>query len=141
MISLDWSIIPALIIFILTVVALNFLLFKPVTRIQEERARRTTGLVAHTQQDLAHHMHLFDQYQATIKNARMEGYRMVEKSRAEALVERGRTLDLARGSAEQLLEEARASIRIQASDARSRLDFEAQEIARQISAAILHRIA
>jgi hypothetical protein len=88
MISLDWSIIPALIIFILTVVALNYLLFKPVTRIQEERARRTTGLVAQTQQDLAHHMQLFDQYQATIKNARIEGYRLMEKARSEALIKR-----------------------------------------------------
>ena len=141
MISLDWSIVPAIIIFILTIVALNYLLFRPVTGVQREREQRTTGLISQTQQDMAHQLHLFDQYQATVKNARMEGYRTVEKARAEALVERGKTLDQARTSAEQLLEESRVSIRSQVSDTRNRLDLEAQEIARQISAAILHRFA
>jgi len=141
MISLDWSIVPAIIIFILTVVALNYLLFRPVTGVQREREQRTTGLISKTQQDLAHQLHLFDQYQATVKSARMEGYRTVEKARAEAMAERGRTLEQARKNAVLLLEEARESIRNQVSDTRSRLDLEAREIARQISAAILHRFA
>jgi len=141
MISLDWSIIPAIIVFILTAVALNYLLFRPVTGVQREREQRTTGLISKTQKDLAHQLHLFDQYQATIKTARMEGYRIVEKARAGALAERGRTLDQARKNAEQLLEETRETIRNQVSDARSRLDLETQEIARLISVAILHRFA
>jgi len=141
MISLDLSIIPALVIFILTVIALNYLLFKPVTRIQEERAKRTTGLMAQSQQDLAHHLQLFDQYQATIKNARIEGYRRIEKSRSEALLSRSAALDKARKSAEQLTQDARDSIRVQVTAAKTRLEQEAQELSGRIASSILRRPA
>jgi F0F1-type ATP synthase membrane subunit b/b' len=125
MISIDWSIIPALIIFILTAVALNFLLFKPVTRIQEEREMRTSGLMSQTQQDLAHHLHLFDQYRATIKNARIEGYRLMEKARSEALLHRSAALEAAKRNAEQLTQQARDSIQAQVAEARAALELEA----------------
>ena len=141
MISLDWSIVPALIIFILTVVALNYLLFKPVTRIQEERTRRTTGLMSQTQKDLAHHLHLFDQYQATIKNARIEGYRLMEKARSEALVNRSAALEAAKRSAEQLTQQARDSIQAQVTTARAALEREAREMAGRIAATVLQRSA
>jgi len=141
MISVDWSIIPALIIFILTVIALNYLLFKPVTRIQEEREKRTTGLMSQTQQDLAHHLHLFDQYQAMIKNARIEGYRLMEKARSEALLNRSAALEAARRNAEQLTQQARDSIQAQVTAARAVLEQEAQELAGRIASAILRRSA
>jgi F-type H+-transporting ATPase subunit b len=141
MISVDWSIIPALIIFILTVLALNYLLFRPVTRIQAERERRTTGLMAQTQQDLAHHLHLFDQYQATIKNARLEGYRRMEKARSEASLNRTAALDEARRNADQLILQARDTVQAQVSAARARLEQEARELAGRIASAILRRSA
>jgi F-type H+-transporting ATPase subunit b len=141
MISLDWSIIPAIIIFIVTVVALNYLLFRPVIKIQAEREKRTTGLMLQTRQGLAHHLHLFDQYQATIKNARMEGYRLVEKSRSEALLYRSSLLEKGRNDAEQLIQEARNSIQGQVTAAKDRLEGEALEIARGIASAILQRSA
>jgi F-type H+-transporting ATPase subunit b len=141
MISLDWSIIPAIFIFILTIIALNYLLFRPILRVQAERERRTTGLMSQTRQDLDHHLHLFDQYQATIRNARMEGYRLVEKSRSEALQYRNRSLEKGRDSAEQLIQEGRESIRNQVVEAKVRLERDAQEIARQIASAILQRSA
>lgn len=141
MISLDWSIIPAIFIFVLTVIALNYLLFRPILSVQAERERRTTGLMSQTRQDLDHHMRLFDQYQATIRNARLEGYRLVENSRLEALKYRNRTLGKGRDDAEQLLHEGRESIRKQVVEAKARLQDDAQEIARRIASAILHRSA
>ena len=141
MISIDWSIIPAILIFLLTILALNTLLFKPVTRIREERESRTSGLMARTRQDLAHHLQLFDQYEATIKSARMKGYRLVEKARSEALLERTAALDQARVSAEDLMREQRNAIQTQVTVAKTRLEVEAQEMARRISASILQRSA
>jgi F-type H+-transporting ATPase subunit b len=141
MISLDWSLVPAIIIFVLTIIILNTLLFRPVLKVQAERESRTTGLMSRTRQDLDHHMRLFDEYQATIRNARMEGYRSVDKRRAEALQYRARTLENGRNSAEQLIVEARGSIRDQVVDAKVRLERDALEIARQIASAILQRSA
>jgi F0F1-type ATP synthase membrane subunit b/b' len=141
MISLDWSIIPAIIIFIATIFALHFLLFRPVLAVQAEREKRTSGLMSKIRGDLDHHMHLFDQYQATIKNARLEGYRMIEKSRAEALQFRSNALDRARQSAEKLHQDARDTIRTQVAAAKVNLARDAQEIAGQIASAILQRPA
>jgi F-type H+-transporting ATPase subunit b len=141
MISLDWSIIPAIIIFIITIVALNYLLFRPVLKIQAEREQRTTGLMAQTQKDLDHNLRLFEQYQATIKNARMEGYRLVEKSRAEALQHRNRMLEKDRASAELFIQEARGTIQDQTAVAKAQLGREAQEIANRIATVILQRSA
>ncbi len=141
MISLDWSIIPAIVIFVLTIIILNTFLFRPVLKVRAERESRTTGLMSRTRQDLDHHMRLFDQYQATIRNARMEGYRLVEKSRAEAMQYRARILESGRKSAEQLILEARESIRNQIVEAKTRLEHNVLEIARQIASAILQRSA
>ncbi len=141
MISLDWSIIPAILIFVLTVVALNSLLLKPVTRVQREREMRTTGLMTQTRENLAHHLELFDQYHATIRNARMEGYRLAEKVRSEALLHRQAALDSARKNAEQLIQDARATVRAQVIEAKAMLQYEAQEMAGRIASAILQRSA
>ncbi len=141
MISLDWSIIPAIFIFILTIIALNYLLFRPILRVQAERERRTTGLMSKTRQDLDHHLRLFDQYQATIRNARMEGYRLVEKSRSEALQFRNLALEKGRESAEQSIHEGRESILKQVAEAKARMAGDTQEIARRIASAILQRSA
>ena len=141
MISLDWSIIPAIIIFIATAISLNYLLFKPVLKVQEERENRTTGLMAQTRRDLDHHMHLFDNYHATIKNARMEGYRLVEKSRSDAMNYRNSLLEQGRHSAEQLSRDARDEVQKQVIAAKVRLDTEAHEIGRRIASAILQRPA
>jgi F0F1-type ATP synthase membrane subunit b/b' len=141
MISLDWSIIPAIIIFVLTVVVLNSLLFKPVTMIQRERERRTTGLMAQTRDNLARHLEMFEQYQATIRNARMEGYRLMEKSRSEALLRRQAALDMARQDSERMIQDARVAIQAQVIGAKARLLDEAREMAGRIASTILQRSA
>lgn len=141
MINVDWSIIPAILIFVLTVVILNYVFFRPLTKVQQEREMRTTGLMSQTQRNLAHRLHLFDQYQATIRNARMDGYRLVELARSSALLRRKEALDRARISAEQLTRDARDAIQAQVSAAKVRLELDAQEMARRIAWAILRRSA
>lgn len=141
MISLDWSIVPAIIIFALLVVALNYLFFKPLFGVQEERERRTTGLIEKTRKNLAHYLHLFDQYQATIKNARLEGYRLLEEARDKALAKRSDAMARAKGSAEAQIRESRDSIHTQVETAKEQLRREAEEMASRIAATILQRSA
>jgi F0F1-type ATP synthase membrane subunit b/b' len=97
--------------------------------------------MSQTRQDLAHHLHLFDRYQATIKNARIEGYRLMEKARSEALLNRGAALEAAKRNAEQLRQQAHDAIQAQVAEARATLEEEAQEIAGRIASAILRRSA
>jgi F-type H+-transporting ATPase subunit b len=141
MISVDSSILAAIAVFLFLVFALNQLLFRPLIRIQEERASRTTGREAEAEKVLGHYSDLLARYQATIRDARMEGYRLQERVRAEALAHRAALLEEARSSAEQLIEQSRASIQTQSQAARDQLGREAQGIARGIASSILQRSA
>ena len=141
MISLDGSIIAAIIIFLVLIAALNRLLFKPLMKVQAERESRTTGLVNQTQENLDHHLNLFGEYQASIKNARMEGYRRQEQLRAEALKKRAEVLAQSRTAAERIILDSRDSINSQIKTAKQQLTLDAQEMAQRISSTILGRSA
>jgi F-type H+-transporting ATPase subunit b len=141
MISIDSSILAAIAVFLILVFTLNQLLFRPLIRIQEERAARTTGREFEARKVLDHYSDLFERYQATIRGARAEGYRQQERVRADALARRAALLDEARSSAEHLIEQSRASIQTQTQAARDQLGREAQGIARGIASSILQRSA
>jgi F-type H+-transporting ATPase subunit b len=141
MISLDGSIIAAIIIFLVLIAALNRLLFKPLMKVQAERESRTTGLMNQTQENLDHHLNLFSEYQTSIKNARMEGYRRQEQLRAEALKKRAEVLAQSRTAAERVILDSRDSINSQIKTAKQQLTLDAQEMAQRISSTILGRSA
>ena len=119
--------------------ALNRLLFQPLLRIQAERESKTTGLVAQARKSLDHHLELFNRYQDTLKNARLESYRRQEQVRSEALSKRAEVLERARKNAEALVQQSRDSIHLQVQSAKGQLEGEAQEIARRIAMTILQR--
>ena len=139
MVSLDWSIVPAIIIFLLLIFALNQLLFKPLQKVQAERESRTSGLMNEAQAHMDYQLSLLNKYQATIKNARMEAYRHQEQLRNEALKKRAEVLVKARTAGEQMIQDSRASILSQVETAKRQLDQEAQELAKGITSAVLGR--
>ncbi len=141
MISLDASVVWAIIIFLLLIVALNQLLFKPLQKVLAERESRTSGLMREAQAKMDRQLGLLNAYQATIKNARMESYRQQEKIRGEALKKRAEVLANARTAGEQMIQESRTSILSQVEAAKRQLDTEARELARGIASAILGRSA
>jgi F-type H+-transporting ATPase subunit b len=141
MIKLDASVISAIAIFLVLVFFLNTLLFKPLMKVLAERESRTTGLVNQAQENIGHHMALLEQYQASIKNARMDGYRRQEQLRAEALKKRAEALAQSRTSAEQMILDARGAIQAQMETAKQQLSRDAQEMAKRITSAILGRPA
>jgi F-type H+-transporting ATPase subunit b len=141
LISLDGSIIPALIIFIVLIAALNSILFKPLARVQADRESRTTGMMAQAQEKIKNQLNLFNKYQASIKNARMEGYRRQEQLRGEAMQKRAEVLAEARKAAELKIKESREVICEQVETAKEQLARDAEEIARKITATVLERSA
>ena len=141
MVSLDSSIIPAIVIFLLVIVALNYLLFQPLMRIQAERAKRTTGAMTESRHLLERHTKLMDSYQTAIKNIKLEGYRRQEQVRDEAIKRRADALERARASAEQMLKESHGQITAQVQAAKQQLIREAQDMASDIASAVLRRLA
>jgi len=71
MLSLDASIIAAIIIFLPLIAYLNRLLFKFLQRIWAEQESRLTGVRAEAQSKMGRELSLLSEFQATIKNARM----------------------------------------------------------------------
>jgi F0F1-type ATP synthase membrane subunit b/b' len=139
MMSLDGSLIAAILIFLAVVVVLNRTLFQPLLRVQAEREHRTTGTVAQANKNLERHKELFGRYEASLKNARLEGYRFQETTRSEAMKKRGEMLGEARKEAERMVQGSRQTMQQQVQAAKAQLAQEAQEMAGSIAAAVLRR--
>jgi F-type H+-transporting ATPase subunit b len=141
MISLDGSIIAAIIVFLTLIFTLNSLLFQPLLRIQAEREARTTGFMDQARKHMDHHLELFNRYQAAIKNERLAGYQVQERVRADAMGKRTEALAAARKRTEDMIRESREALQAQTQTAKEQLTQEAREIARSIAENILRRPA
>ena len=141
MVSLDSSIIPAILIFLALIFALNTVLFKPILRIQEERLKRTSGLIEQSRRELENQENLFREYEAKIKQARAEGYRIQDKIRGDAAKKRTETIEEARKSAGRMAEQSKASLADEVRAAKDKMSADADDIASRIAAMILQRPA
>jgi F-type H+-transporting ATPase subunit b len=141
MVSIDSSIIPAIIIFLSLIIALNYLLFQPLMRIQAQRQMLTAGSLAESRKRLDLYVAQMDRYQAAIRNGRMETYRHQEQVRTEAMKRRADALQQARVRAEQMLKESQDYLSGQIQAAKAQLSTEAQYLASAIATALLRRPA
>ncbi len=141
MVSLDFSIIPAILIFLALIFAMNSILFRPILRIQEERLKRTSGLIEQSKRELEDQQNLFRDYEAKIRQARFEGYQLQEQIRGEAAKKRAETIEGARKDAEKMTEESKALIAAELKAAKEKMAAEARDLASRIAAMILQRSA
>ena len=126
-------------IILVMVFVLNATLFKPINRILEERERRTRGRSSEAHEVLQRVEESMTRYERTLREARAEGYRLLEQERAAAVTERHARLAAVREEILQLIGEEKESIRHQVEDARSTINQEARELAAQIGIQILNR--
>jgi F-type H+-transporting ATPase subunit b len=126
-------------IILIMVFVLNNTLFKPINRILEERERRTRGRSGEARDILQRVDEATTNYERSLREARAEGYRLMERERAEAMNERQSKLNALREEVTQTVEEEKALIRSQAEAARQTLEADARSIAAEISSQILHR--
>jgi len=141
MVSLDYSIIPAILIFLALIFALNSLLFRPILRVQEERMKRTSGLIEQSRKEVEAQQNLFREYEAKIRQARNDGYRLQDQIRGDAAKRRAEIIQQARGGAERMTEQSKALITAEAKAARDKMAAEVGEIADRITAMVLQRPA
>ena len=121
------------------VFVLNRTLFKPINRILEEREKRTRGRSGEARGILERVEEKTTNYERALREARAEGYRLMEQVRAEAMRERQALLDTIRAEVERLITEQKEAIRAQTEDARAVLGSDARRLAREIGERILHR--
>jgi F-type H+-transporting ATPase subunit b len=135
----DGTIILHIIIILVMVYVLNATLFKPINRILEERERRTRGRSGEARGIIQQVEEKLAAYERSLRDARSEGYRLMEQERAEAMRERQLKVDAVREDVSRLAEEEKSVIHAQTEEARSALARDAGEIATEISSHILHR--
>ena len=126
-------------IFVLLIVVLSPLLFKPVLRLFEERERRTEGarFDARVMQDKAEE--LLEQYQTKLEEVRRVSAHERERLRTETLQLESRILGEARAATAKFVEEGRAQIEREAAKVRKEMNAQRQTIAREIGSKVLGR--
>jgi F-type H+-transporting ATPase subunit b len=135
----DGTLFLHIIIILLMVFILNATLFKPINRILEERERRTRGRSGEAQDILQSVDEKLTQYERTLREARSEGYRLMEQERAVAVSERQAMLGAVREEINHSIVEQKEVIHGQVEEARSTLQGEARRLATEIGSQILHR--
>src|SRR4029434_1095727 len=110
MISLDYSVVYQIVLFLIVWFILSKVLFRPYLGLLEERERRTLG-TQHDSTDLEHEgARLRAQYEEQISHAQPAGYAAKEAILQEARQQRERVLNQAREEAMGMLEGVRRGV-------------------------------
>jgi F-type H+-transporting ATPase subunit b len=135
----DWTLAVAAAIFLITLVGLNRLLFRPLFSVLDARESLTTESRKETQALLQRYQSLLGQCEERIKEEKQQGYRLAESVRNQATQERQQELSQTRGQMEALLADARNQIRDETETARSGILRDSQQIAQMITQKVLGR--
>ena len=125
----------------LMVFILNRTLLKPINQILAEREKQVTGRRAEAERLAAESQEKLRTYNEALHEARVDGYRLLDKERAEGLKQREEKL---RQYREQMSKEVAAQVettRQQEESAKRELDTQAASMSDLISSQILRRPA
>lgn len=135
----DGTIIFHLVLIILMVAILNATLLKPINRVLQERERLTTGRLSEAQSVLSNVDQKMREYERQLREARSEGYALLEHERAALTKDREQKLGALRAEIGDLLLEEKEKLAAEAQRAQSTLASDSENLAREISQHILRR--
>lgn len=139
MISLDYSVVYQIVIFLVLWIILSKVLFRPYLNLLEQRERRTTG-AQHDSTDLEREgARLRAQYEEKIAQAQAAGYAAKEAILQEARQQREKVLAQVREEAMSMLEEVRREVASQVQRERQVATAEIRTIAQEMASKILGR--
>jgi F-type H+-transporting ATPase subunit b len=135
----DGTLLLHLLMVAVMVFILNRTLLKPINRILAERERQVEGRLKEAQMMAAETEEKLKRYNAALHEARVDGYKLLEKERGEGLKEKDEALRLYR---EQMSQEVAARVettRRQEESVKKELEAQAGAISSLISSQILRR--
>jgi F-type H+-transporting ATPase subunit b len=135
----DGTLLLHLAIIVVMVAVLNATLLKPINRILEERERRTRGRLSEAQQILLTVEQKLREYERSLREARTEGYALLEHERTVLSAERERKVAEVRAEITRWLSDQKKKLQSEAEEVRARLKMDAPARALDISRQILHR--
>ena len=139
MISVDFSLVVQIALFLVLWSILRKVLFGPVGRLMAERERRTEGTRAEARSMTEEGKELQAQYDAAIANARAEGEAIKGEIREEALKARNAIVSQGREAAARKVQEMREEVRRELEAARGVAAQDAETLAHQMAEKVLGR--
>ena len=121
------------------VALLNATLLKPINRILEERDQRTSGRLSEAAATLAATEEKMREYERRLRQARSEGYTLMEQERAMLSGERDRKVAEVKKEIGRWLSDEQEKLKNATSTVKNTLEAEANNTALQISRQILKR--
>ena len=135
--SLLLSAVPTIVLFIVLVLAYQFLVQEPLTATLKERRARTEGAKEKAQQAIAQAEDLATEYAERLRQARGEVFKAREARVKQWNAERDAALDAARKAAGQKVNQAKTALEAEAALARLAIQASAGDLARQVVRAVL----
>lgn len=121
---------------LLMIFILNRTFFKPINRVIESREKNKSG-GSEAQSLLSEVSEKESRYSEAMREARSEGYKVIEQTRAEAVSAKQERLSATKTETEAMLATETANIEQQTAAARQAIASEAEKMAEKISATIL----
>jgi F-type H+-transporting ATPase subunit b len=129
--------VPTVLLFIVLVLAYQFLVQGPLTRTLKERRARTEGAIEDAHKAIAQAEARAAEYAQKLRQARAEIFKMREQRVKQWTTERDAALDTARKAAGLKVNEARAELETEAGNARQAIQASAGDLANRVVRAVL----
>ena len=135
------SAVPTIVLFIVLVLAYQFLVQGPLTRTLSERRARTEGAIEEAHKAIAQAEARAAEYATRLRQARAEVYKVREQRVKLWNADRDTALEAARKVAGVKVSQARAELEAEAEQARQTIQASAGDLARQVVLAVLPQAA
>jgi F-type H+-transporting ATPase subunit b len=129
--------VPTMVLFIVLVLAYQFLIQVPLTATLKQRRARTVGALEDAHKAIEKAEARAAEYAAKLRQARSEVYKEREQRVKQWTAERDAALDAARKVASQNVADARAALEAEAAQARRSIEAASGELASQVARAVL----
>ena len=121
------------------VALLNATLLKPINRILEERDRRTSGRLSEAAAAQSSVQAKLREYEQRLRQARADGYALIEQERGSLNKERERKVAEVRVEIARWLDQEQGNLKREVSEVKGKLESDARSVALRISSQILKR--
>ena len=135
----DGTLLLHLLMVVIMVFILNRTLLKPVNRILAERERQIQGRLKEAQALAAETEEKRKRYNEALHAARVDGYKLLEKERADGLKEKDEKVRLYREQSSREVAAQLDNIKLQEQSVKQELETQAASISSLISAQVLRR--
>jgi len=139
MIDINSSLFLQLINFIVLLIALHFILFKPVQQVMAERQQGISSAFGDAKAAQDRVQSLLDQYNASLAEAKQKAAVSYNSQYQQGLDAQRDMISAERSKAGELLDKARAEIATASSTARTELKKEAERLSQEITSKLLGR--